>query len=94
VNIVEEKESGSFGAGFTNLFEEQHSVAEEISKTELFERERNAWRDVSKRLDFLTELASAKADKAIMRDAAAKLSIALNKYKAPLTQRLQVEFAK
>ena len=69
-------------------------MAEEIGKTELFERERNAWREVSKRLDFLTELASAKADKAIMRDAAAKLTVALNKYKAPLNQRLLVEFAK
>ena len=69
-------------------------MPDEISKTELFERERSAWREVVKRLDFMTELASAKADKTIMKDAATKLAVALNKHKAPLAQRIQVEFAK
>lgn len=67
--------------------------APEITKEELIERERTTWKDVVKRLDFLTEMAQAKTDRVMVKDAFNKLVTSLHKYRPIFVQRVQLEFA-
>ena len=69
-------------------------MSEEISKDDFVERERSAWNDVSKRMDFLLELVSAKADKTIIKDANSKMITSIAKHRLLLTQRTQIELTK
>ena len=69
-------------------------MSEEISKYDFVERERSAWNDVSKRMDFLLELVSAKADKTIIKDANSKMITSIAKHRLLLTQRTQIELTK
>lgn len=66
----------------------------EITKAELIEYERAAWREVMKRIDFMTELSCAKAEKVLTKDASVKLADALNKFRPLFKQRLAVELGK
>ncbi len=68
-------------------------MPDEITPDVIIAREKTLWNDVMKRLDFLTEMAQAKTDKLMVRDAGNKLISALSKHRSVFKQRIQLEFS-
>jgi len=66
-------------------------MADEITP-DVIAREKALWNDVVKRLDFLTEMAIAKTDKVMVKDAGNKLVSAMTKHRSLFKQRMLLEF--
>lgn len=58
------------------------------------ERERDSWADLVRRVEFAAELAGAKADRILLKDAFNKLNDAISKYKPLFRQRVAAELSK
>ena len=67
-------------------------ATKEITKEQFMERERSAWKEAARRIEFFAELVCAKTDKTLVKDASAKMTDAIGKFKPLFRQRMTIEF--